>query len=179
LNLGIVAAERGDHDQAESEYRTAIRRDPAFVPAYVNLADLERAVGREDEAAHVLAEGLAARPNDASLLHALGLQRVREHRNAEALPLLQRAAAARPEDPRFAYVYAVALHSAGRADEATTVLTTALGRAPYDPSLLSALAAFERDAGRRDSALGDARRLAAVAPDDAGVRGLVRELGGE
>ena len=178
LNLGIVAAERGDDPEAEAEYRLAIRRDPSFVPAYVNLADLYRTAGRDADAAQAIADGSAAVPDDPSLLHALGLQRVREHRNAEALPLLERAAAGRPEDPRFAYVYAVALHSAGRGDEATRVLTAALARAPYDPSLLSALAAFARDAGRRDEALGYARRLAAVVPDDEGVRALVRELGG-
>ena len=179
LNLGIVAAERGDAAEAQAEYRAAITRDPTFIPAYVNLADLARALGRNDDAANALADGLAAVPDDPSLLHALGLERVREHRMAEALPLLERAVKGRPEDPRFAYVYGVALHDAGRIDEATRVLTDALARAPYDPSLLSALAAFERDAGRRDRALDYARRLAAVAPDDASVRGLVRDLGGD
>ncbi len=179
LNLGIAAAERGDAAGAEAEYRTALRLDPRFVPAYVNLADLDRSRDRPVDAAAVLAAGLAAVPDDPSLLHALGLERVREHRNDEALPLLQRAAAARPTDTRFAYVYGVALHSAGRTADATTVLAAALARAPYDPSLLSALAAFARDAGRREEALGYARRLAAVAPDDASVRALVTQLGGE
>jgi predicted CXXCH cytochrome family protein len=179
LNLGIVAAERGDGAEAETEYRVAIKCDPTFVPAYVNLADLLRALGRSDDAAKTLGDGLAAVPDDPSLLHALGLQRVREHRIADALPLLERAAKGRPEDPRFAYVYGVALHDAGHGDEATRVLTDALPRAPYDVSLLSALVTFERDAGQRDAALGYARRLAAVAPDDASVRALVRDLGGE
>jgi Flp pilus assembly protein TadD len=179
LNLGIVAAERGDVAEAEGEYRNAIRRDPSFVPAYVNLADLYRAAGRDAESARAVADGLAAVPDDPTLLHALGLQRVREKKSAEALELLRRAAEGRPENARFAYVYAVALHSAGRGDEATAVLAQALAAAPYDPSLLSALAAFERDAGRREEALAYARRLAAVAPDDANVRRLVQELGGE
>ncbi|MCC6766166.1 MAG: tetratricopeptide repeat protein, partial [Deltaproteobacteria bacterium] len=178
LNLGVVAAERGDAAGAEGEYRTALRLDPLFVPAYVNLGDLYRATGRAAAAAAVLAEGLTAVPDDPTLLHALGLQRVREGRRDDALVLLRRAAKARPDDARFAYVYGVALHSAGRRDEATAVLTAALARAPYDPELLSALATFERDAGRGDSALGYARRLAAIAPDDASVRALVRDLGG-
>jgi predicted CXXCH cytochrome family protein len=176
LNLGIVAAERGDAVEAAAEYRAALARDPRFVPAYVNLADLHRAAGRDADAAAVIVEGLAAAPDDPSLLHALGLQRVREQRQAEALPLLKRAAEAQPANVRFAYVYGVALHSAGRTDEATAVLTAALARAPYDPSLLSALAAYERDAGRRDAALEYARRLAAVVPDDESVRALVAEL---
>lgn len=178
FNLGIVAGERGDDVEAVAEYRAAIARDPAFVPAYVNLADLHRAAGRTGDAAAVIAEGLAAAPDDPSLLHALGLQRVREQRQGEALPLLQRAAEAQPANTRFAYVYGVALHSAGRVDEATAALAAALARAPYDSALLSALAAFERDAGGRDAALGYARRLAAVMPDDESVRALVAELAG-
>ncbi len=179
LNLGIVAAERGDAVEAAAEYRAALARDPGFIPAYVNLADLHRAAGRDADAAAVIAEGLAAAPDDPSLLHALGLQRVREQRLADALPLLRRAAEAQPANVRFAYVYGVALQSTGRADEATAVLAAALARAPFDPSLLSALAAFERDAGRRDAALDYARRLATVVPDDESVRGLVGELQGE
>lgn len=179
LNLGAVAAERGDAGTAEREYRAALRVDPLFVPAYVNLVDLYRATDRAADAEAVLRDGLAVLPDDPTLLHALGLARVRERKPDEALVLLARAAKARPEDPRFAYVYGVALHSTGRADEATAVLVAALARAPYDPSILSALATFERDAGRRDIALGYARRLAAVAPEDPGVRALVAELGGE
>ncbi|MCC6848435.1 MAG: tetratricopeptide repeat protein [Deltaproteobacteria bacterium] len=179
LNLGIVAAERGDAAAAEAEYRAALRIDPLFVPAYVNLADLHRTTGRAGDAAAALDEGLAAVPDDPTLLHALGLQRVREGRSDDALALLGRAATARPDDARFAYVYGVALHSAGRSAEATAVLTAALARAPYDPALLSALAAFERDAGRREAALDYARRLAAVAPEGESVRAMIRELGGE
>lgn len=177
LNLGVVAAERGDVAEAEREYRTALRVDPLFVPAYVNLADLYRTTDRAADAARAITDGLVVLPDDPTLLHALGLQRVRERKSEEALGLFARAAQASPADVRFAYVYGVALHSAGRRDEATAVLAAALDRAPYDPTLLSALAAFERDAGRRDVALGYARRLAAVAPDDPNVQALVRELG--
>jgi Flp pilus assembly protein TadD len=166
LNLGIIYAESGAVPRSEAEYRTAIRLQPDFVPAYVNLADLFRALGREDDAAAALADGLTAVPDDPSLLHALGLQRVRQQRSAEALPLLQRAAESRPENSRFAYVYAVALHSSGRPDEAITIMKKALERAPYDPDLLSGLAAFSRDAGRLDDARDYAARLAAVAPPD-------------
>lgn len=178
LNLGVVAVERGDVAAAEREYRAALRVDPLFVPAYVNLADLYRATERAADAGRVLTDGLAALPDDPTLLHALGLQHVRDGKSDEALGLFARAAQARPEDARFAYVYGVALYSAGRRDEATAVLGAALARAPYDPTLLSALAAYERDAGRRAAALGYARRLAVVAPDDPSVQALVRELGG-
>jgi predicted Zn-dependent protease len=115
-------------------------------------------------------------PDEPSLLHALGLLRVREQRLAEALPLLERASKARPDDARFAYVYAVALHSTGKPAEATAVLERTLARAPWDPDLLLALATFSRDAGRLDAARDYAARLAAVAPEDERATALRREL---
>jgi Flp pilus assembly protein TadD len=169
LNLGVFWTERGDAAQAEAEYRAAIRLQPDFVPAYANLADLARALGREADAGTALAEGLEAVPDDPSLLHALGLHRVREKRVADALPLFARAAAAQPGNPRFAYVYGVALHSTGNAPEATAVLRKALERAPWDTDLLSGLVAFSREAGDAAAAREYAERLAAVAPAEAGA----------
>ncbi len=118
---GRIYAEQGDPAQAEAEFRAAMQREPDFVPAYANLADLYRSLGRDADAADVLTRGLAAAPADPSLLHALGLTRVREHRLEDALPLFGRAATARPEDARFAYVYGVALHEAGRGPEGLRV----------------------------------------------------------
>ncbi|HEX9183810.1 MAG TPA: tetratricopeptide repeat protein [Burkholderiales bacterium] len=177
-NLGAFHAERGDAARAEAEYRHAIRLQPDFVPAYANLADLYRSLGRETEAAATLAEGLKRVPGDASLLHALGLQRVREKRTAEALVLLKRAADAQPQNARFAYVHGVALHSTGRRKEGIAVLQRALARSPNDPDLLGGLAAFSRDAGRLVEARGYAERLAAVAPHDEGAQGLLKALAG-
>lgn len=179
LNLGNLHAERRDAPRAEAEYRLAMRRQPDFVPAYVNLADLYRAIGRDSDAARVLADGLHAAPDDPSLLYALGLVRVREKRTENAVPLLRRAAEAQPENARFAYVYAVSLHSTGRPGEAIAVLQRALARAPYDPDLLFGLATFSRDAGRLPAARDYAQRLAAVAPEDERARRLLRDLGAE
>jgi tetratricopeptide (TPR) repeat protein len=179
LNLGNLHAERGDAAEAEAEYRLALRRQAEFVPAYANLADLYRAVGRDGDAAAVLADGLKAVPGDPSLLYALGLVRVREKRTHDAVPLLRRAAEAQPENARFAYVYAVSLHSIGKPGEALAVLQKALVRAPYDPDLLFGLATFSRDAGRLPAARDYAQRLAAVAPEDERAGGLLRDLGQE
>ncbi|MBK1706055.1 hypothetical protein CKO40_16200 [Halochromatium glycolicum] len=44
---------------ARKAYLTALRLDPAFVPAHVNLADLYRALGSDTEAKERLRQGLA------------------------------------------------------------------------------------------------------------------------
>lgn len=179
LELGIFYVERGDAQRAEANYRMALNRQPDLVPAALNLADLYRSLRRETDAAAVVEQGLALTPDDPSLLHALGLQRVRTGRIDDALPLLARAAAGRPDSARFAHAYAVALHSTGRLNEATAVLQAAIERAPYDRDLLFALSTFERDAGNLAQAREHAARLVAVAPEDATVRELARRLGVE
>src|SRR5580692_1689198 len=45
LNLGLLDIKRRQPTEAEAQYRTALRLDPAFVPALVNLADLDRMRG--------------------------------------------------------------------------------------------------------------------------------------
>jgi len=177
LNLGTFHAEQNDPARAEAEYRTAIRRQPDFAPAYANLADLYRVLGRDDDAAAVLTQGLEAMPDEPNLLHALGLVRVRAHRLDDALPLLARAASGQPDNARYAYVYAVALDSVGRHDDAIAVLGKALERSPYDSGLLLALTTFNRDAGRIPTARAYAQRLVDATPDDPDARRLLESLG--
>ncbi|HET9229412.1 MAG TPA: multiheme c-type cytochrome [Thermoanaerobaculia bacterium] len=103
LNLGWLAALRGDFSTAESHYRNAMRS--GFAPAYVNLADLYRLQGRDAEGEALLRQA----PDDASVHHALGLLLVRLGRLDEALPELARAVELAPGEARYAYVYEVAL----------------------------------------------------------------------
>ena len=66
------------HD--ELSRRPALRLDPLFVPAYVNLAELARTSKGESEAEGVLRDGLAQVPDAAALHHSLGLALVRQER---------------------------------------------------------------------------------------------------
>ncbi|MDX1383768.1 MAG: multiheme c-type cytochrome, partial [Thermoanaerobaculia bacterium] len=47
LNRGLLETSRGDLEAAGLAYERALRMDLAFVPAYVNLADLRRSQGRD------------------------------------------------------------------------------------------------------------------------------------
>src|SRR4030095_775983 len=47
--LGTFYDNRDDAEKAETEFKAGIGLDPNFVPAYVNLADLYRARGRDAE----------------------------------------------------------------------------------------------------------------------------------
>jgi tetratricopeptide (TPR) repeat protein len=151
-NLGTFYGNRGDAVKAEGEMKAAIRLDPFFVPAYVNLADFYRATGRDPDGERILRQGLKVAPNSAILHHALGLALVRLKRSDEALRELERASMLETGNPRFAYVYAVALHSAGKADAAIANLEKALRDHPDDRDILAALASFHQARGENAKA---------------------------
>jgi predicted CXXCH cytochrome family protein len=176
LALGAVDAERGDAAAAEAAYRQALRLDPQFVPAMLNLADLYRALGRDGEAETLLRQAVATAPDDAAAAHAFGLLKARQGKLEDALALLRNAATLAPDDARYAYVYAVALNTAGRSADALAVLSAANGRHPSDLDILTALATISRDAGDRPGATGYAEQLVRVAPGNAAARALLDSL---
>jgi predicted CXXCH cytochrome family protein len=132
LNLGMLHLHQGEPGDAEGAFREAIRRMPGFVPAWINLADLLRELGRDEEGEEVLRTALKQVPSTeaAGVHHALGLLLVRRERLPEAVAELRIAAQLEPDVPRFPYVLAVALHSVGDAEAARRVLAEAHDRFP-------------------------------------------------
>ena len=176
LNLGLLGLRRRQLPEAEKEYRTALRLDPGFVPALVNLADLDRARGMDEEGAILLKKAMAIEPDNADVRYALGLYLVRKRDYPEALDLLRRAHELVPDNARYAYVYAVALNSSGAARQASTLLEEAHQQHPADRDVLMALVSIARDQGDVAAALGHARELLALDPGNAQLRALVSEL---
>lgn len=177
VNLGNLYALRGDPDRARAQFEQALAIDPRAVEARVNLADLHRAWGADGEAEAVLRKGIALEPRAAPLHHALGLALVRQKQTAAAVRELGEAAKLAPANARYAYVYAVALHDTGRPQDALRVLREALKRQPYDREVLFALAQYSA-AGNRESALGYARQLLELDPENPQYARLVASLSG-
>lgn len=177
LNLGGYWAERGDAGKAEAAYRTALRLAPDFIPAMINLAELQRALGNTSEEATLLERAYLAEPDNAAVVHALGLLRVRQGRREDALPLLAEAVEQAPGAARYAHVYAVALESLGNPQAAREVRETALENHPYDVDLLAGLLRDQLNAGDRDGARDTVERLLALRPQDAELARLKAQLG--
>ena len=128
LNLAWLARLEDDRDEAERALRRAIALDPAFVPAYINLADLYHRTGRDPAGEPLLRAALAQSPQSAHAHHALGLLLVRLGRAGEAMASLRRAAELEVRGTRYVYTYVVALQSAGDTATARAVLERALTR---------------------------------------------------
>ncbi|WP_439393278.1 cytochrome c3 family protein [Bradyrhizobium sp. PMVTL-01] len=174
--LGNFFVRQANSGAAEVEYRAALRLDPSFAAAAVNLSDLYRQLGRDSDGEKILRDSLSTSARDASLHHALGLTLVRQKRSEEALDELRQAASLDPGQMRYAYVYAIGLNGTGRRDDALSVLNQSLRRHPNDLELLSAALNFSREKGDIAAALGYAERLALFRPDDPGLAKLIREL---
>ena len=177
--LGGFRAALGQTDAAHAQFTAAIQLDPAFVPAYVNAADVMRAQGRNQESADMLQQGLQRVPTSAALHHALGLARIRLQQPELAMESLRRAVEFDPATARYTYVLAVALHSTGQADEAIRRLHEAVKRWPYDREMLMALTSFQLESGKRQDAKVTARKLVAAYPADPQVRVLAEQALGE
>jgi tetratricopeptide (TPR) repeat protein len=139
LNLGALHASRGEYDEAIREYRTALEKLPTFEPAWVNLADVWRALGHEAKAESTLLAAIETVPEPAESHLALGLSLVRLQRHGAALEHFRAAAELRPDEPHYRYVRAVALHSTGDEKGAEAVLREALARFPGHPDLAAFL----------------------------------------
>jgi Tfp pilus assembly protein PilF len=179
LNIGLLYLRSGRFADAEVEYLAALRLEPAFVPAVVNLADLYRGQQREADAERVLREALEAAPDSAPLRHSLGLCLIRQKRSAEATVELGRAALLAPEQPRYGFVHAISLHTAGLTAEAISVLLETHDRHPRDADVLLALTTIFRDAGLQDEAVRYARKLVELVPDEPAYRELLTQVEGE
>ena len=164
MNVGNLAAARGDAQAAIAQYQQAIAIDPLFTAAYVNLADVYRATGKEVDAQVILRQGIKADPRSAVLHHTLGLALTRQKARDVALQEFKTAVQLAPADARFAYVYAVALNDAGQTADALSVLKTSLKVNPHDVDLLTGLVYFSQQAGDGAAARGYLAQLRDLDP---------------
>lgn len=94
-DLGVAYETRGEEALAEREYRKALRLDPRFARARLNLGNLEAKRERWSRAERLYRRALADAPGDPDIMNNLAVTLVhRERRLEEAEGLARRAVAA-------------------------------------------------------------------------------------
>ncbi|VAW19326.1 probable deca-heme c-type cytochrome [hydrothermal vent metagenome] len=176
LNMAINYEFTGRVDAAEREYRKTLDIDPAFAPAVINLSELLRRRGQDQEASRILQEAVKGSNVDPSLFHAYGLSLIRNGQRTEALSMLKRAIDVAPDNPRYVYVYLVALNSMGKKDAAYRGLKAALLRHRYDATLLNfgiSIALQRRDT---EKARLWVKYMMELSPDNQGLTILLKQI---
>lgn len=175
VNLGNLYSRQHNFELAIAAFERALKLDPRFVRAYVNLADVYRQLHRDNEGEQQLRNGLSLSPMSADLHHALGLLLVRRGDKNSALKELAEAANLSPENIRYAYIYAIGLHSTGKLSEALAVLKP-IAEKTNDIDILSALISMNREVDNNKAALVYAIKLAEILPNNMEIKQLIREL---
>ncbi|MBL4708244.1 MAG: hypothetical protein JKY48_07385, partial [Flavobacteriales bacterium] len=137
--LANLEARLGNDKAAEKALLQALRIEPSYVPAMLNLADYYRASGRDAEVEPLLKTALKVAPDSGAAHHSYGLFLVRMQNFEAALPQLETAIQQADALPRYAYVYAVALESIGQTPKAVDILIKATERWPNQYDLLMLL----------------------------------------
>jgi Flp pilus assembly protein TadD len=175
-NLGNLYLRLGTGAKALAQYEQALKLDPNYAPAYVNLADLYRSEQQDQKAEQVLLAGIARLPGAGSLHHAYGLLLVRQKNLQPAITEFKRSVELEPENTRFRYVYAIALNATGDASDAIEELRKANALDPADNDVLIALINFHRQQGDTAGARKYAADLVKRSPWDRNAQNLLQEL---
>ena len=122
FDYGVALQKDGRWEDAEKQYETALRFNPADPMSHMNLAVVLTAQAKFDEAAPHMEQALRLQPNDggfhfnyASLLQRLG-------RGDEAGPHYEAAARLLPDSPEAHYNYASFLASTGKGNDSVSEL---------------------------------------------------------
>jgi len=149
LQLANFWIDRGDSTKATAALEEALRLNSQLEPAIVNLVDILRRDGKNEEASALLSRSIERIPESGSLWFSQGLHLIRLGHTTEGLVSLKRAAELENGGSRHRYVYAIALNDTGSESEAMSVLERLNASLPGQPDVLNALLSFARDSGDR------------------------------
>lgn len=146
-NIAGVHRALGEFGPAELALDKALEKNPKWIPAYLNKADILSASGRDPEAGPLIDAALEIVPEASNVLLAKALWMVRQGEREAALPLLEKAWQASPAVDQYLYVYAVGLHSANRSADALEILEANFAEGRRSEQLVNLARNIARDSG--------------------------------
>ncbi|MFL5322605.1 MAG: tetratricopeptide repeat protein [Myxococcaceae bacterium] len=129
-------------EQAENDFKAALKTDPKFYPALVGLGEVARAAGKAQDAEGRFREALAI--NDDAEAHAgLGLSLLEQNRAKEAKPELQRAVELWPDQPKVLQALSTIAKDEKDVASAAKYATLMLELTPKDKDVRKQLAEYK------------------------------------
>ena len=176
LNMALLYAAKGNVAAAEAAYKTAMARDPQFIPARVNLANLYNSQGRNSDAEHLLSEAIGLAPNEGELHYSMGLLLAEVGRLDEATVYMKRATELLPSRARIFYNYGLILQHQEQRAEAEAALMRAHAIDAGDGTVLQALVILYSQDERWEEAKPYAEKLLALDPSNLELQGWVAAM---
>ena len=166
-NLGNARAEKGQSDEAMSQYQEAIRLNPDYAPARYNLGAALDKKGQTDEAIRQYQEVLRLRPDYAIARNNLGNALVSKGQRDEAIRQYQETIRLKPDYPEAHYNLGIALVKKGQIDQAISQLQEAIRLKPDYADAHNNLGVALHEKGQMDEAIGQFQETLRLTPDNA------------
>lgn len=177
FNLGRVAEQLQDWDQARQHYRHAIIASPRHVQALVALANLANRAQDSAQARRLLEQALAIDPRHPGALFARGMGYKQQGDLAAARADFAAAAAVAPSAAGAHFQLGVVSERLNRPADATAAYRRALELTPDDTKALYNLGMLYLATGQGAAAQSCLSRFVRLAPDDPDVQGVYLNLG--
>ncbi|WP_394224591.1 tetratricopeptide repeat protein [Pseudoalteromonas spongiae] len=175
-NLALLALEMAEPKAAEMHYFDAIKVEPIFMPAYVNLADLYRQQGDESKAQNILKQALSVNHEASDVYYALAMSQIRSNEKQNALKSLENATLFAPENASYLYTYALLLQDQKNIHQAIRYFEKAYAITPTNPDISYSLTQSYITLNQFKQALFYAENLARLLPNDRQIAQMVNQL---
>jgi predicted CXXCH cytochrome family protein len=172
-NLASLAIREQRFQEAETLLKTAIKREPYYIPASINLADFYRMQQRESDAEATLKAAMAIVPDNVDLTVSYALWLVRNQQFDLAVSQLK-SAVQHSNDPHTYYLYALALSQQNKIDDALRILDKAAAMPIYSRDVQLARYNLAMQAQQYDKARKYLSAWQQLDTDDPAVQELLR-----
>jgi predicted Zn-dependent protease len=149
--LAVVLAAAGQRDEALDQLRRSTARRPPFQPAFLELANQLRNIGRFDEGIALLESGLALTPDAVELQMGLGYLHAARNDRARARALFSKVRTAAPGRHEAIVALAKVMAIDGEYAGAADLYRHALGLQPDDTATRVNLGKCLLEMGERDA----------------------------
>lgn len=176
MNRGQFLEQRGEIDEAVKAYQTALERDPEFTPARINLAYLYNSRGQNERAEEHLRTVIEQEPEFGQAYYSLALLLAEENRLREAVEYFEQAAELNPQQSRIFYNLAIANQTLDRPEKAEEAYLDAIELEPNNGDYRYGLLTLYMQQENYEDALGQARRLQELNPNNPQIQQLIQSI---